>query len=459
VTGFVIDDQTGRPLDKVRVVVWDKLKSRVISEGSTGTSGQFQIDELPLDKSYLVTLTRQNYVETEALLPPAGQDPSRVPIFLRLIRHGVITGQVLDGNGSPVRNARVYLFLAESPVSYGQPLSSAQTDSDGRYRLFGLFPGKYVIGVAGIVDRGKRVFGILISSDSVSVFGDESERNIWMQQYQASDVTGVVHQKSSQNEFVTVELLDSRYSAITLAAQQASPDGRFVFENVLPGTYNVIAHAFGKESSEPEFGREQVSVVGGSMRGVDISLRTGAKASLAFHPGFSGSKSDECTLPATIKLSPIEDFSGAKSLTASVVSGAATVGPLAPILFSIEANSGDCQSAISQIDMRSGNETSVLSIEMIKSASIEGRLEVQGDLAQRGVLLIPYGPVKPDRAVLVQDLGKQGRTFSFDKLSTGGYYVLSQTLDNTDGAWKPSAIENRIELSTGERLELKLSGP
>ena len=196
-----MDDQSGRPLDKVRVVVWDKLKSRALSEGGTDSSGRFQIDPLPPAPSYVVALARQNYVEMAALVPPVPPDSSSTPLVLRLIRHGVITGRVLDGNSRPVRGARVYLFLPESSTSYGQPLRSVQTGSDGRYRLFGLSPGEYVIAAAGIADRGKPVLGILTSGDTVAVFGDEHEQDVRMPPNPGLEITGVVRRNVLRNEF------------------------------------------------------------------------------------------------------------------------------------------------------------------------------------------------------------------------------------------------------------------
>src|SRR4030095_1133175 len=67
-TGLVVDDQSGRPVDKVRIAVWDKLKTRVLSETSTDALGRFAVDQLAPGQSYLVAMSRQNYMETVALL-------------------------------------------------------------------------------------------------------------------------------------------------------------------------------------------------------------------------------------------------------------------------------------------------------------------------------------------------------------------------------------------------------
>jgi protocatechuate 3,4-dioxygenase beta subunit len=458
VTGLVVDDQSGRPLDKVRVVVWDKLKSRALSEGDTDSSGRFQVDQLPPAPSYVVGLARQNYLETAALVAPAGRD-SGSTLVLRLIRHGVIAGRVLDGNDRPVRGARVYLFLPESSPSYGQPLRFAQTDNDGRYRLFGLPPGEYVIGAQGIADRGKPVRGILSTGDTVAVFGDEHEQDLRMPQSPLLEIGGVVRRNDLRNSVLSVGLLDTRHPALSVAVQQAAPSGEFRFENVLPGTYDLMAHTFGREAPESEFGRVHVKALSVGIQGIEIRLRTGANASFTIRPGTAGTPAEDCRAPATIKLSPSEAFLGARALTASAATGTVTFGPLAPSVYWIEANSDECQSAASQIDLRAGNDLPTLPIAIAKRASIQGRIEVKGEPRHRVVVLIPYGPVIDGGTVLVQDLGTQERTFFIDHLSAGRYYVVTRTLDGSDQPWKPRAHESRIGLTPGARLEVQISDP
>jgi hypothetical protein len=460
VTGLVIDDQSGRPLDKVRVVVWDKLKSKALSESDTDSSGRFRIDQLPPAPSFVVALARQNYVEMSALVPPAGPDSASTPSVFRLIRHGVVTGRVFDSNSMPVRGASVYLLFPDPSTSYGQPLRSVQTDSDGRYRLFGLPPGEYVIGAAGIVDRGKRVLGILTSGDAIAVFGDEHEQDLWMPQSPVLDIAGVVRRDVPRNGgFISVGLLDTRYPAVLVAAQPASPDGEFRFDNVLPGTYDVMASALYKEAPELEFGRVHVGTVFAGTHGIEISLRSGAKATFAIRPEATGTSAEGCRAPATIKLSPAEAFLGAKALTASAAAGAVTFGPLPPSVYWMEANSGECRSAASQIDLRAGNNLPTLSIAMAGPASIQGKIEAQGEPRHRVVVLIPYGSVNAGSGILVQDLGNQERTFSIDSLAAGRYYVLIRARAGADQSWKPRTDEHRIDVIPGARLEVQISDP
>jgi hypothetical protein len=195
------------------------------------------------------------------------------------------------------------------------------------------------------------------------------------------------------------------------------------------------------------------------MQGIEISLRSGAKASFAIRPGPTGTPTEGCRAPATIQLSPAEDFLGAKVLTASAASGAVTFGPLAPSVYWVEANSNECHSAASQLDLRDGNDPPTLPIVMAKPASILGRIEVKGEPRHRGAVLIPYGSGNTGGVVLVQDLGTQEQAFSLDNLSAGRYYVLIRGLDGADQSWKPRAGENRVEVTPGAQLEVQISNP
>jgi hypothetical protein len=70
-------------------------------------------------------------------------------IDFALVRGGVITGKVTDGEGRPVIEERVSLFSANQPsnprVPTPQiyPITSSQTDDRGIYRMFGLTAGRY----------------------------------------------------------------------------------------------------------------------------------------------------------------------------------------------------------------------------------------------------------------------------------------------------------------------------
>src|SRR6185369_10927470 len=75
-------------------------------------------------------------------------------INFALVRGGVITGKVTDADGRPVIQQQVNLYRVETfdQQQQGQPRriyanARGQTDDRGMYRVFGLMPGRYKVGV------------------------------------------------------------------------------------------------------------------------------------------------------------------------------------------------------------------------------------------------------------------------------------------------------------------------
>jgi len=69
-------------------------------------------------------------------------------VVLTMIPTGVISGRIVDGDNIPL--ARVHVQAAKASYALGQrvlldPVSEAETNDLGEYRLFGLAPGFYFV--------------------------------------------------------------------------------------------------------------------------------------------------------------------------------------------------------------------------------------------------------------------------------------------------------------------------
>jgi hypothetical protein len=164
VSGQVIEDGTNRPVADARVfVVLDD--ERAAPDGSppevlSDRDGQYQFDVLTPGR-YLIAAQKDGFA------PP--MDPSTMRIFevaagqildgltVSLRRGGAFAGRVLDPQRQPVANVGVTallkrLYRNDQPAgvaSSGPPLlvpsGQGQTNELGEFRIFGLWPGEYVI--------------------------------------------------------------------------------------------------------------------------------------------------------------------------------------------------------------------------------------------------------------------------------------------------------------------------
>jgi carboxypeptidase family protein len=164
VSGQVIEDGTNRPVADARVfVVLDD--ERAAADGSppevlSDRDGRYRFDTLPPGRYHIAA-------QKDGFAPP--MDPSSMQIFevamgqvldgltVPLRRGGAFAGRVLDPQGQPIANVGVTALLRRlnrddrpaGVASSGPPLlmpsGQGQTNDLGEFRIFGLWPGDYVI--------------------------------------------------------------------------------------------------------------------------------------------------------------------------------------------------------------------------------------------------------------------------------------------------------------------------
>lgn len=164
VSGQVIEDRTNTPVAGARVfVVLEGEYSTTAGPppvSVTDRDGRYQFDALPAGR-YRIAAQKDGYeppLEPETMQMfevAAGQAIDGVAVSLR--RGGVITGRILDSLGQPLAQVSVTAFLkrlrsSDRPagqISSGPPLlmpsGQNQTNDLGEFRIFGLWPGDYVL--------------------------------------------------------------------------------------------------------------------------------------------------------------------------------------------------------------------------------------------------------------------------------------------------------------------------
>jgi len=163
VLGRVVDATTHRPIAGAIVTLFGSAAAPVGRGSSspphvmTNPDGQFVARGLR-QGTLFVTVTKGGYLDaTNAQLRPNGSaQPIRVGegqritnVEVRMWRHAVLTGTVIDEAGEPVVGARVQCFTREFVGGRARyvPGVSAGTDDRGIYRLAGLAPGEYKVAV------------------------------------------------------------------------------------------------------------------------------------------------------------------------------------------------------------------------------------------------------------------------------------------------------------------------
>lgn len=136
--------------------------SRSTHKARTDGEGRYQITNLPparfmmtaASKVFVAATAGQQNNEPKMVTLDAGE--SRENVDFALVRGGVITGRVTDAEGRPViaQHVRLYhIVVAPDGQSHlqnrGGAFNEQITDDRGIYRIYGLPPGNYVIGVGG----------------------------------------------------------------------------------------------------------------------------------------------------------------------------------------------------------------------------------------------------------------------------------------------------------------------
>ncbi len=317
--GVVTSDDGSRPV-RFAYIVLIGTGTGTVKVSSTDADGKFLFTNLPADR-YTVGASKPPYLGTVAgarrparpgtpIVLADGQKIANVAI--RMPMGGVITGVVIDEKGQPATNVQValYQWRMQGGVRTSVSAGSAAADERGRYRLFGLTPGEYV--VVGMrlgtpqqprplsiteVDAALKggsvsaappapanvryapVFfpGTTRATDAISIAiaaGEERQNvDFKLETVLAARVEGAVATSDGQPlspgsvslTTIGTNLLQSRTSV------RFQTDGRFTFPNVMPGNYAI--RALGAGPMAGQFAATTVEVAGADVFGVQLMFQ------------------------------------------------------------------------------------------------------------------------------------------------------------------------------------------
>jgi len=381
IRGMVLAADTSRPLRLAHVVLIGSATG-TLRVTSSDADGRFAFAALPADR-YTIGASKPPYLGAVA----GARRPARsgTPVVLgigqtaddvtiRLPLGAAITGVITDERGQPAMNVSVALRQwrqqgAERVLVDG-PGGTVRTDDQGRYRLFGLTPGEYLVaamrfsgtnmpgraltesdvdaamkeGTAPAVPadaslRYAPVFfpGTARASDAATIAvasGDERQGvDFRMQVVTSARVEGVVLSADGQPVVTaTTWLVTAQHDNLLRNAFVARPraDGRVLFPNVMPDSYTALATASGPLAGH--FATAQIEVSGADLSGIVLTLRPPLVLSgrLVFEgaaptPALAGHR-----LPLRALSGTAADGPTAVQVAATDVNGAFTISRLLP---------------------------------------------------------------------------------------------------------------------------------
>jgi len=281
---------------EVRLVLADRPGNARVT--LTDDSGRYDFEALPAG-TYTVTATKTGFVTREfgqqRPLEPgqpirlkAGEARERVDMALP--RHGAIAGRVVDENGEPLEGIAVSVkeirsVGGRSRLATVSGVTARQTNELGRYRVYGLQPGDYVVSAeipqAGSDDvRGYPMtyFPGTINPDQVQQihvgWSDEiSNIDFALTPVRTARITGRTVTSTGELFQAGVQMRPSWRSTGAVAeavGARAQPDGGFEFVNVPPGEY--VIQAF----KGVEIAWQLVTVGGSDINGLTITTLPGS---------------------------------------------------------------------------------------------------------------------------------------------------------------------------------------
>ena len=491
IAGQVLEDHSGAPLASADLRLRRAGVSGLAAELETDREGRFQSPKLPAGE-YRIEISKANHV-TSALTFRV-TDPAH-PLVVRLVRCGVIAGQVLDGAGQPIRSAMVFAIPKPADGSPLLPYANLaanffeHADERGQYRLHNLPPGQYVVvatygsssmqlGSTGNAPAAPGVGSGVIYYPSnarpqtFSVSGGEEFRAVNFTIISAAlfsvsgKVTAPVPEKPDQFGRFWLALVSPEQPGISVAAASADKEGGFRFEGIAPGSYDLLVS--GPSSARgfrgavlpplPLFGRAHVEVAGQNVEGAGVAMAPGvsvvflARAAKGAH---------DCPATVHIGISSLEDWAAILDRDIELTVGREqTVPNLAPGRYHIRvAKLGDGCYVPAPRTLDLSAAAAAIEIELAPAAAIRGRLDTGGGKpVDFAVVLIPADAVGTS-GVQVAFPDAESR-FAFAGLAPGRYRIAAQALSEAKARWVPEP-DKMIEFAVrgGATAEIDLAAP
>jgi protocatechuate 3,4-dioxygenase beta subunit len=291
-------------------------------------NGQFVFSELPAG-SFRVIASRRGFFATPERgqnaqqVVDVGEGATRDDVTLRVSHGASLSGRVVDELDTPLEGVSVQLLQVryERGRSRLVPAGTARlTDDLGRYRIYDLPPGQYVVsGAVGAVGSSElpgyaRSYFPNTPNPGQAQFVElrESQElagiDLSMSRTSTARISGtLLNAAGAPTTGGSLTLLPARSAASVTSVPLGArilDDGRFEFTNVPSGQYLVRADR-GRSNAwtEGEFGALPISIDGADVTGV--TLQTSAGSSISGRVRFDSFNNAAAPAASTVALSPV----------------------------------------------------------------------------------------------------------------------------------------------------------
>ena len=282
-TGTVVNDANGEPVRKAAVTITLR-GTQQNALALTDSNGVFQFTGLPAGK-YDLYAFRDGYIPARVGAQRTTQvgemvvlgDGEAKQVTVRMARSASLSGVVLDADGDPVSGAQVQVLIEVYPrgTREFQPVNSGQTDDRGEYEIYNLDPSlSYYISAQHFGNHPRMMIsGATLKASAETpaqvfypgVLDPAKARTVKLapgQQARGIDIRVVNVRAASLKGRVTgvpAAEPDRNFVQITLTPLDANVPGRqqfggagppnfdFTFNDVVPGTYRVVAQMVGTD--------------------------------------------------------------------------------------------------------------------------------------------------------------------------------------------------------------------
>ena len=481
ISGQVVSD-SGEPLAGASLFVRAMNSASIPRNTTTDADGNFRLNGLE-PALYTIIASSPTYVTDNVSGTYYRIGDS---VRLELVRGGVITGTVTNSSGDPVIGVRVRAIRVRD--AKGEPFRTPSfgavekpTDDRGVYRIYGLFPGTYLVsaGSGGLpspfnpFENDVPTYSPSSTRDTAAEIsvksGEEATADIRYRGEQGYSISGTVKVAGINTATLTLRVVGNP-TPLAAAVQQVGARG-FAFNGLADGEYTVRAQVFpATDTSQPgTSATKRVTIKGANVTGVE--LVPVPLAAISGRLVLESSKIAECQgkrrpLLAEMLVAlrrPEKDAEDEDGIYVGPIGGSASPDANGALMWrsirpgryrfdprffarywylqSITMNTRGAKpqkidAAANWTTVKSGEQLNNVTITLAEgAASIRGRLTLaEGAVVQPGTHLYLV-PAEPDKATdvlrfFVTEISSDG-TFTLNNVPPGKYLALTQT--NVEG--------------------------